>query len=85
MFIARLFFYGFFPKPQFLSSRFHPDTAAVATDDMARLLDAQLAVVPQAMQFAQLAQQVAQARIRGHARAVLAQPVAQHLRLTRRG
>ncbi|MNL77548.1 hypothetical protein D3C87_2037590 [compost metagenome] len=55
----------------------------MAAHHMAGLLHPQLAVVSQAVQFAQLAQQVAQARVRGHARAVLLQPEAQHLRLAR--
>ena len=51
---------------------------------MAGLLDAQLAVMTQAVQAAQLAQQVAHARFRRHARAIGVQPPAQHLRLPRR-
>lgn len=85
MFITRLFFCGFFPKQPFLSSGLDPDPSPMASDDMPRLLHTKLAVMAQAVQFAQLAQQVAQARIGGHAGAVLRQPVAQHLRLARRG
>ena len=76
-------FSGVPAKPDLDSATLQPDPATVAADRVAGLLDAQLAIMAQAVQAAQLAQQVAHARFRRHARAIGVQPPAQHLRLPR--
>ena len=64
--------------------RLDPDPPAMAADHVAGLLHPQLAVMPQAVQAAQLPQQVVHARLGRHAGAIAFQPVAQHVDLARR-